>query len=134
MIKLGIFFEVTRLLYVNIMENIMKLKTLVFTLATTLIASQSSAGCFGTSNFYSCYDNSGNSYSVSKFGNSTYMTGTNSRTGSSWSQNTSRIGGYSFTNGTSASGRSWSSTSSGLGTYGFNSTGNSFSNFGTFRY
>lgn len=120
--------------FVNKMEKSMKLSPLIIVLATTVVASQASAGCFGTSNFYSCYDNSGNSYSISKFGNSTYMTGSNSRTGSSWSQNTSRIGGYSFTNGTSANGRSWSSTSSGLGTYGFSSAGNSFSNFGTFRY
>jgi len=108
----------------------MKLKSLIITLATTVIASQASAGCIGSSSFYSCYDNSGNSYSISKFGNSTYMTGTNSRTGSSWSQNTTRMGSYSFTNGVAANGNTWSSTRNGNYSFGTNSRGGSFYSFG----
>jgi hypothetical protein len=35
----------------------------------------SSAACLGSGSFQTCYDNSGNSYSVQRFGNQTNMNG-----------------------------------------------------------
>ena len=50
-------------------------------LLSVTIPTIASAGCVGTYSFSSCYDNSGNSYSVSRSGGSTFMTGYNYNTG-----------------------------------------------------
>jgi hypothetical protein len=95
------------------------------------LTGQVSAACVGTDLFQNCTDNSGNSYSVRRFGNSTQMDGYNSNTGSSWSQNSRSIGGTTFHNGTDADGNSWNSTTRRIGgsTFhsGADSDGNSFS-------
>lgn len=90
------------------------------------------AACYGSGNFKSCYDNSGNSYTVQKFGNQTVTNGYNSSTGSSWSQNSSTYGNTTYQNGTSSTGGSWNQTIQDFGngsTYrsGSDSQGNSFS-------
>lgn len=104
-------------------------------LAFTLLAFASSwaqANCYGSGTFRSCYDNSGNSYTVQKFGNQTVVNGYNSNTGSSWSQNSSTYGNTTYQNGTSSTGGSWNQTIQNFGNgstyrYGSDSQGNSFS-------
>lgn len=101
-------------------------------LATILLSSISAqAACVGTGSFKSCTDDSGNSYTVNKLGNSTYVQGTNAETGSSWNQQTHRSGNTSNTYGSSADGSTWNSTTyrngSTTNTYGTDSKGNSFS-------
>ncbi|WP_081849320.1 hypothetical protein [Aeromonas jandaei] len=105
-------------------------------LTTTAIASMllfagaASAECIGSGNLKTCYDNSGNSYTVQKFGDSTYVSGYNSKTGSSWNQDSQKIGNSTFTNGKAANGQSWNSTSTKIGdsvmTYGKDSNGKPF--------
>lgn len=55
------------------------------------------AGCFGSDSFQTCNDNSGNSYNVQRFGNTTNVQGHNSSTGSSWNQNSTRMGNQTTT-------------------------------------
>ena len=73
-------------------------KIVLATIAAVTLASTASASCYRVGNYVSCSD--GNSYTT--FGNTIY--GSNSRTGSSWSQST--IGGMTF--GTDSRGTSWS--------------------------
>lgn len=104
-----------------------------FALLTALLASGPvSAACFGSDNYYTCTDNAGNSYNVSKFGNSTSVQGYNSGTGSNWSQQSFDYGNSTQTYGTASNGRSWNmqtQTYGGMTTYsGTDSGGNSFYN------
>ena len=102
-------------------------------LAATLLLSSgvAEAGCFGTAALSTCYDGSGNSYTVNRLGNSTYVNGYNAQTGSSWSQNSQTYGNTTYTNGVT-NGNSWNSTQTNYGNgfksiYGTNSAGQSFS-------
>ena len=83
-----------------------------YVLAAVLALSASSvhAGCFGSSNFQTCNDSSGNRYTINRFGNTTMMQGHNSRTGSSWSQNSNSFGNTTIHNGRDSNGNSWRST------------------------
>ena len=98
-------------------------------LLSVTIPTIASAGCVGTYSFSSCYDNSGNSYSVSRIGGSTFMTGYNYNTGSNWSQSSTSIGNTTFTRGLSSRGNSWSMTQTGNSIFGIDSYGNSFSSY-----
>ena len=98
-------------------------------LLSVTIPTIASAGCVGTYSFSSCYDNSGNSYSVSRSGGSTFMTGYNYNTGSNWSQSSTSIGNTTFTRGISSRGNSWSMTQTGNSIFGIDSYGNSFSSY-----
>ncbi|HEH9411143.1 hypothetical protein ACEUDE_05645 [Aeromonas veronii] len=102
-----------------------------FIAALVLLSGSVSADCIGTDNFKTCYDDSGNTYTVQKFGNSTYVNGQNPSTGSSWNQQSQRIGNSTYTTGQDADGNSWSSTSTRVGnstiTNGIDSDGNAFS-------
>jgi len=69
-----------------------------------LISGSASAGCIGSGSLKNCYDDDGNAYTVQKFGNSTYVNGSNSRTGSRWNQDSQRIGNSTYTNGRDADG------------------------------
>lgn len=97
-------------------------------LATPAIAL---AGCYGSDSFYTCNDSTGNRYTVQKFGNQTNVRGYNSDTGSSWSQNTTRLGNTTYTRGYDADGNSWNMQQRRIGdstyTSGFDSDGNYFS-------
>lgn len=102
-------------------------------LALPLVGSpviEAEAGCIGSSSFQTCTDSSGNSYTVNRFGNTTQMRGYNRRTGSSWSQRSTTMGGTTFHNGTT-NGRNWNMQQRSFGnmqTYsGSDSRGNSFS-------
>ena len=91
------------------------------------------AQCYGTGTFKTCYDDSGNTYSVNKIGNTTYLNGSNASTGSNWSQTSTTIGNTTYTNGQAANGNSWNSTqiNSGFGTttFGTDSNGRTFNNY-----
>ena len=105
---------------------------LVILLLSALFASGTQASCFGTESNYTCSDpQSGNTYNVTKFGGTTTMTGTNSRTGSSWSQNSRTYGSTTYQDGKSSDGRTWRQTIQNNGaigtTYsGTDSNGNRF--------
>lgn len=90
-----------------------------------------SAECIGSGSLKTCYDDSGNTYTVQKFGNSTYVNGSNSQTGSTWSQESNRIGNSTYTTGRDADGNSWNSTATRVGNNTFingtDSDGNAFS-------
>lgn len=101
-------------------------KLLLSAMAGFLLPSAAFAQCMGTANFKTCYDGSGNSYSISRFGNSTIVNGSNTRTGSTWSQQSNRLGNTTITNGTDSNGRSWNSTSTPYATYGTDADGKSF--------
>lgn len=89
------------------------------------------ADCAGSSAYYSCSDDSGNSYSVSKAGNSTYMNGYNPSTGAQWSQNSQRIGNSTYTYGTDKDGNTWNQNATKYGNStnysGTDSNGNYYS-------
>lgn len=85
-----------------------------FTIAfatTILLASTASATCYGSDAFKTCYDTqSGNSYTVNKLGNTTYMNGNNSNTGSSWSQESHTFGNTTQHYGRDSEGNNWNHT------------------------
>ena len=79
----------------------------------SLLPSICFAQCYGTDNNKQCYDSaSGNRYSIKKIHGTTYMRGTNSKTGSSWNQKTTTIGNTTYNSGTAANGNSWSTRTS----------------------
>ncbi|WP_174863261.1 hypothetical protein [Comamonas jiangduensis] len=77
-------------------------------------ASSVHASCFGGDTYKTCTDNSGNSYSVQKYGNSTYVQGMNAQ-GESWSQQSQTYGNTTYHNGTAKDGNSWNGTTSTFG-------------------
>jgi len=97
------------------------------TVALVTLSFSAYASCFGTQSNYNCFDaNTGNSYSVQKSGNSTYMQGYNSSTGNSWTQNSQTYGNTTNVYGTASNGNSWNQTITPYGSYGTDSRGNSF--------
>lgn len=104
------------------------MKKLLITTALIIASSVAQANCVGTEAFKTCNDNSGNSYSVSKFGNTTNVQGYNANTGSSWSQQTYKQGnGYANTYGSDSKGNTWNQQHTPYGSFGTDSDGNSFS-------
>ncbi|WP_404362563.1 hypothetical protein [Marinobacter sp.] len=95
-----------------------------------LLSTTAAAVCTGSGSFKTCTDNQGNNYTVQKFGNQTYTTGHNGRTGSNWSSNSTTIGTTTFQNGQSADGNTWNQTIQNIGDTQFrsgtDSNGNSF--------
>lgn len=77
-----------------------------------LIGGAASANCIGTDTLKTCYDNSGNSYTVTKMGNTTNVTG--SGNGSTWNQTSTTFGNTTFTNG-QTNGHSWNETQQSYG-------------------
>lgn len=90
----------------------MRIATVV---AFALLSGAVHAECIGSDSFKTCYDDSGNTYNVQKFGGSTYVNGQNSETGSSWNQQSQKLGNSTFTTGQDADGNSWNSTSTKVG-------------------
>ena len=88
------------------------------------------AMCVGSGGFQVCNDTSGNSYTVNRFGNNTYMQGHNAQTGSSWSQNSQTYGNTTYHQGLS-NGQSWNMQQNSFGNVqtfnGRDTRGNSFS-------
>lgn len=103
----------------------------ILAVALIMFSGAALAECVGTGNLKTCFDDNGNTYSVQKFGNSTYVDGHNSRTGSTWSQQSQKIGNSTYTTGQDADGNSWNSTATKVGRStiinGTDSNGNSFS-------
>lgn len=92
---------------------------LAILLLSGLFATGVNASCFGVESSYTCSDpQSGNTYNVRKFGDSTSMTGTNSRTGSNWSQNSRTYGNTTHQDGRSSDGSSWRQTIQNNGSMG----------------
>lgn len=96
-----------------------------------LLTGAVAAECIGSGALQNCWDDSGNSYSVMRFGNSTFVDGRNARTGSSWSQSSQTLGNTTFHSGRAANGNSWNSSDTRVGDYRFingqDSRGDSFS-------
>ena len=107
------------------MKKILLLSTIFLT--TSIV----NAECYGTGSFKECYDDSGNTYTVEKYGSTTYVNGSNSNTGSTWSEEAQTYGNTTYINGTAANGNSWNETIERYGdtTYisGTDKDGNSFS-------
>ncbi len=80
-----------------------------------LLSGMAHASCVGSGSLKTCYDEKGNSYTVHKVGDATYLNGYNSKTGSSWNQNSQRVGNSTFTNGRASNGNSWNSTATKMG-------------------
>jgi hypothetical protein len=103
------------------------------TLVVAIIAiapSAADAACFGSQGFQTCYDGSGNSYTVQRYGNTTQLNGY-AADGTVWSQNSQTFGGTTFHNGYTSNGGNWSMTQQQLGGgfqsfNGFDSSGRSF--------
>jgi hypothetical protein len=95
------------------------------------LASPASAECIGTQAFSTCTDDSGNTYDIQRFGNQTFMTGHNSRTGSHWSEDTMTFGNTTFIDGKASNGSNWNETQQRIGNMEFysgrDSRGQSFS-------
>ncbi|NDD91380.1 hypothetical protein EBZ37_04775 [bacterium] len=102
------------------------MKKLILCAALALSAFSANASCYGTAASRSCYDaTSGNSYTVNRIGNSTYMMGSNATTGSTWTQSSSSFGGTTYINGTT-NGRIWNETITPYSISGTNSRGQIF--------
>ena len=78
---------------------------LAATLCLTLTGT-AQARCVGSTSFQSCRDGAGNSYTIQRYGGTTFMQGTNAGTGSQWNQTSSTFGNTTITHGM-ANGRSW---------------------------
>ena len=106
------------------------MKALAKILVLGSLALSLQAACIGSSSFSTCTDSSGNSYTVTRFGNTTIVNGS-AVNGNTWSQTSQTFGNTTYTNGTAANGNSWNQTTTKYGnivtTYGTDSHGNSFS-------
>ena len=65
------------------------------------------AECFGSEHFQNCWDDNGNSYEISRFGNTTEVSGYNSHTGSRWSETATTFGHTTNIEGRSSNGNRW---------------------------
>ena len=110
----------------------LKLSIVFAAAVATLAATAAHANCYGTAAYQNCYDpNTGNSYSVQRYGSQTYVQGSNAQVGSNWSQSSTTIGNTTYTNGLSAQGQAWTETQMRVGsmttTYGTNAAGEPYS-------
>lgn len=101
-------------------------------LSLLLISGLSSAACIGTNALSTCTDSSGNTYNVQRIGGTTNVQGSNSGTGSTWSQTSTTYGNTTLHNGVSSDGNSWNGTTHKIGNSrinsGTDSRGNSYYN------
>jgi len=97
-------------------------------LTAALLSLSAQAACTGSGSFQHCYDaQSGNSYNIQRYGNRTHISGSNPRTGSTWSQNSTTYGNTTHHRGIDSSGDTWSSTTHDYG----NSYGNNYGSGGS---
>lgn len=90
------------------------------------------ASCTGYGSLRTCTDtNNGNTYTTQTIGDTSYTSGRNSNTGSTWRETATNVGNTTYYNGTAADGNTWSGTSTTVGntTYsrGTDSRGNPYS-------
>lgn len=84
-------------------------KALIVLAVLAAFAGDAAAACYGTKVYQNCYDSqSGNSYSIQRYGNTTTMNGYNSNTGSTWNQNSYTYGNSTSHYGTDSDGNNWS--------------------------
>ncbi len=107
----------------------MKVALFLSTALVSIIAVESHAACYGSGAYKNCYDaETGNSYNVRRLGNTTYLDGYNSNTGSNWSQTSRNSGNTTYHNGYDSDGNSWSIQERQIGNMrsisGFDSDGN----------
>ncbi|OYD77969.1 UNVERIFIED_ORG: hypothetical protein BDU10_3092 [Burkholderia sp. CF145] len=112
------------------------IKLLLSAILMALVSASAFANCFGGPSMQTCTDNSGNSYAVNRYGNTTTVQGTNAQTGSSWHETANTYGNTTYINGQAANGANWNEniTSYGNGNRiisGTNSSGQSFSRYCT---
>ncbi len=109
----------------------MKIALLSLVCALALLGTAAQATCTGSHSFSTCFDDNGNSYTVQRYGNITNMNGHNTRTGTTWSQQSQTMGNTTYHTGYASNGRSWNSTQMQMGsqTYysGTNAQGEYFS-------
>ncbi|WP_145109322.1 hypothetical protein ACN9JG_21010 (plasmid) [Cereibacter azotoformans] len=107
------------------------MKLIAIMTAALLVADAAAAACVGSEAFQSCWDDAGNSYTVSRYGNTTQLEGRNARTGSHWSQESQTIGNTTYHQGRSADGGNWNMMQQSIGGSTFysgrDSDGNAFS-------
>ena len=104
------------------------MKKILALLALSSFALASQATCVGSGSFQSCTDNSGNSYTVQRAGNSTFVHG--SGPNGTWNQTSQTIGNTTFHNGQAVNGNAWSGSTQSIGNMqihnGVNSNGQSY--------
>ncbi|HTH11641.1 MAG TPA: hypothetical protein VMA55_18875 [Acidovorax sp.] len=107
------------------------MKKTMFALAFAM-AGFAHANCVGGPGFQTCTDlQSGNTYQVQRFGNTTTINGHNSNTGTSWNQTTQTYGNTTQHRGTASNGQSWNGTTINNGNgftqqYGTDSNGRNY--------
>ena len=89
----------------------------IFLLAfMSVLSTNANAACYGESSYQTCFDEqSGNSYSIARYGSTTNLNGYNARTGSVWNQNSNTLGNTTFHSGAASNGRTWHGTTTTLG-------------------
>ncbi len=111
----------------------MKKTTVLIGCFSLLVTFSASARCMGTGAYSHCYDDYGNEYDVQRMGGMTQVNGYNTRTGTSWTENTYDVGNTTIVNGRSSDGNSWDETIMHMGNstlyQGTDSRGNSFSKY-----
>lgn len=88
----------------------MKKAFLAAALMTLAGLASAQSNCIGTGALRSCTDLSGNSYSTTRIGNSSFTNGYNAQNGTSWQQNSQRMGNTTMINGTASNGAAWNQT------------------------
>lgn len=89
------------------------MKKLATVLALVAYSISAQASCFGTGSLQTCTDNSGNTYTVNRMGNTTQVYG--SGPNGSWSQSSQTHGNTTFHNGTAVNGNPWQGTTQSIG-------------------
>lgn len=111
----------------------MTAKQIVLCGVLSLTSGAAFAACIGTGAISTCTDSSGNTYTISRIGNTTTVQGSNAGTGSTWNSTSSRFGSTVVQSGTAADGGSWNQTIIGTGAgtsyFGTDSNGASFSGY-----
>lgn len=80
-------------------------------LGMVFFAGEAAAACYGSDSYQTCYDaQSGNNYTVQRYGNTTTMYGSNAETGSTWSQQSYSFGNSTTHYGQDSRGNNWSQT------------------------
>ena len=107
------------------------MKTKIVISVFLIISIQAEAECYGNGFFKTCYDDAGNTYTIQKYGNITYVDGYNPNNGSRWNETAQKIGNFTFIDGKDSNGNNWNETIQTYGSTTFidgkDSNGNSFS-------
>lgn len=86
------------------------MKKLILPAIIFTTAMAANAACYGSGAYRTCSDESGNTYNVQRYGNTTNVKGYNAQDGNHWNQSSQTFGNTTITNGTAANGSHWNST------------------------